>query len=118
MSMLWWLWKENEILIAVLLCIRQESCDDAEQWQEGTHLEDELNTGLVGQPAEESGAQTSQAKHQSEEDASYQSHFVGCKNTLILADHTLYFDYSPLLFDICPIFCFLYYVFPFFCFAV
>ena len=25
---------------AFLLCIRQESCYDAEQWQEGTHLEE------------------------------------------------------------------------------
>ena len=33
---------------ASLLGIRQESCYDAEQWQEGTHLEDKLNTGLVG----------------------------------------------------------------------
>ena len=40
---------------------------------------DEPNTCLVGQPAEESGAQTSQTEHQSEEDACYQSHFVGHK---------------------------------------
>ena len=33
---------------STLLGIRQESCYDAEQWQEGTHLEDKLNTGLVG----------------------------------------------------------------------
>ena len=32
---------------AFLLCIRQESCYDAEQWQEGTHLEDELDARLV-----------------------------------------------------------------------
>lgn len=32
---------------AFLLCIRQESCYDAEQWQEGTHLEDKLDARLV-----------------------------------------------------------------------
>ena len=34
-------------------------------------------------------------------------HIFDCKNTLILADHTLYFDYSPLFFDIYLVFCFL-----------
>lgn len=32
---------------AFLLCIRQESCYDAKQWQEGTHLEDKLDARLV-----------------------------------------------------------------------
>ena len=59
------------------LCVRQESRDDAEEWQEGTDLEDELDAGLVGEPSEKGGAQASQAKHQSEEDADYQPHLVG-----------------------------------------
>ena len=32
---------------AFLLGIRQKSCYDAEQWQEGTHLEDKLDARLV-----------------------------------------------------------------------
>ena len=36
-----------------LLSIWQEPGNDAEQGQEGTHLEDELDARLVGQPPEE-----------------------------------------------------------------
>lgn len=63
-------------LFLSFLCIRQEAGDDAQQWQEGAHLEDELDARLVGKPSEEGGAKTTQAKHQSEENTSYQSHLV------------------------------------------
>lgn len=64
-------------LFACFLRVRQEAGYDAEEWQEGTYLEDELDAGLVGEPSEEGGAQAAQAEHQSEEDAGYQSHLVG-----------------------------------------
>ena len=63
-------------LFACFLRVRQEAGYDAEEWQEGTYLEDELDAGLVGEPSEEGGAKTTQAKHQSEENTSYQSHLV------------------------------------------
>ena len=44
-------------LFACFLRVRQEAGYDAEEWQEGTYLEDELDAGLVGEPAEEGGAQ-------------------------------------------------------------
>ena len=64
------------LLALCLLRIRQESSNDAEQWQEGTHLEDELDARLVGKPSEESRAQSAQSKHQSEENACNQSYLV------------------------------------------
>ena len=64
-------------LFACFLRVRQETGYDAEEWQEGTYLEDELDAGLVGEPSEEGGAQAAQAEHQSEEDAGNQSHLVG-----------------------------------------
>lgn len=63
-------------LFLSFLCIRQEAGDDAQQWQEGAHLEDELDARLVGKPSEEGGAKTAQAKHQSEKDTCDQSHLV------------------------------------------
>ena len=63
-------------LFLSFLCVRQETSDDAEEGQEGTHLEDELDARLVGKPSEEGGAKTTQAKHQSEENTSYHSHLV------------------------------------------
>ena len=65
------------LLFLYFLGVRQETCDDAEKWQEGTYLKNELDAGLVGEPSEEGGTQASQSKHQSEEDAGYQSHLVG-----------------------------------------
>ena len=59
------------------LCVGQEAGDDAQERQEGAYPEDELDAGLVGEPAEEGGAQAAQAKHQPEEDAGYQAHLVG-----------------------------------------
>ena len=40
--------KDDTIQGEVEVSEYRESCNDAEQWQEGTHLEDKLNTGLVG----------------------------------------------------------------------
>ena len=44
----WGTLRSNLCLFCFLLCIRQEAGDDAKQWQEGTHLEDELDARLVG----------------------------------------------------------------------
>ncbi len=64
-------------LLPDLLGVRQEAGDDAEEGQERTDLEDELDAGLVGEPAEEGGTQAAQSEHQAEEDAGNQSHLVG-----------------------------------------
>ena len=64
-------------LFACFLRVRQEAGYDAEEWQEGTYLEDELDAGLVGEPSEEGGPQTAKTEHQSEEDTGDESELVG-----------------------------------------
>ena len=63
--------KSSLFFICRFLSVRQETGDDAQEWQEGTHLKYKFDACPICQPAEESGAKTTQAKHQSEEDSGY-----------------------------------------------
>lgn len=65
------------LMFSCLLCVWQESCDYSEQRKESADLEYELDAREVGEPAEECGAETAEAEHQSEEDSSDEAYFVG-----------------------------------------
>ena len=57
--------------LLILFHLWQEYCDDADEWQQRTDLEDELDARSISHPSEEGTAKTCYAKRESIEQSSH-----------------------------------------------